>query len=214
MSATPPAFPDGLAEFCRMRQGARFAPVIDLHGFALDLAKASACFGYGAMVHLRAMGVPVEFANRLLMQFDLARAKVSVAASGLFEWDGAEAHLLIGVREFGELVDVVAVRSAAPDEWSMLRGDGWVLGHDALFEAKEGLSDLLRVFGTPFDWLRSSGEGICVLDWTAHALAELRGLGPSVTLQCDDHRAAQRLGAVLAWQGLPRVEAVSRRKAA
>lgn len=208
------AFPDGLAAFHGIEPGARFAPVMALDGFGMDLARASLGFGIGGLRHLDAMGVPLDFANRLLVQGDLARARVAVGDSGLFEWDGGEAHLLIGVREFGELVDVVAVRSAAPDEWAMLRGDGWALGADALFMVREGLGEVLRVFGTPFDWLRGQGAGICVLDWTAHALAELRGLGPGVTLQCDDHGAAQRLGAVLAWQGLPRVEAISRRKAA
>lgn len=160
------------------------------------------------------MGVSRSFANRMLCDGDLARARVRVGASGLFEWDGGEPHLILGVREFGDLVDLVAVRSAAPDEWALLRGDGWVLGHDALFMAREGLASNLRVFGTPFEWMRGDGAGICVLDWTAHALGELRGLGPNITLIADDHGAAQRLGAVLAWAGLPKVEAASRRKVA
>lgn len=208
------AFPDGLSAFHGIEIGARFAAVPVLDGFGMDLARASLAFGIAGLRHLEAMGVGLAFANRLLCQGDLARARVSVGGSGLFEWEGGESHLLIGVRELGELVDVVAVRSSAPDEWAMLRGDGWALGHDALFMAREGLTDSLRVFGTPFDWLRGQGAGICILDWSAHALGELRGLGAGVTLKCDDHGAASRLGAVLAWQGLPRVEAISRRKAA
>lgn len=214
MSGGRAAYPDGLARFHGIDPGGRFAPVHSIDGFGMDLARASLGFGKAGMRHLDALGVPPAFSNRLLCQGDLARARISMGKSGLFEWNGDEPNLLIGVREFGELVDVVAVRSAAPDEWSLLRGEGWALGHDALFAVREGLATTLRVFGTPFDWMRGQGAGVCMLDWSAHALAELRGLGPNVTLICDDHGAAAKLGAVLAWQRLPKVEAISRRKVA
>ena len=135
----------------------------------------------------------------------LARARVALGAGGLFEFDGPDAALLIAVREHGQVIDVCAARSAAPDEWAVLRGDGWLLGHDAFLRCQLDGEGSLRVRGNPIDWLRGGCVGICVLDWSAAALGALRGLGPKVTLICDEPQAAQRLGAVLAWEGLPKV---------
>ena len=62
----------------------------------------------------------------------------------------------------------------------------------------------LRLHGNPLAWLRSGGDGLCVLDWEG-ALPMLRGLGERVLLRCD-RGAGARLSALLMRGGLPRVK--------
>ena len=195
------AFPDGLRAF----HGCGFcAPAIDTE-MGLMLAQLSAAMPFAAVRALDAMGMPRGVLNAMVLAGDLARARVTIGKSGLFDLGEGEPALLIAVREGGAVIDVCAVQSARPDEWALLRGDGAVLGHEALMRCVLGIDAALPVFGTPLAWLVAGGTGICVLDWSATVLGQLRGLGPKVTLQCEDARAAEVLGRALAWDGLPKV---------
>lgn len=202
----PAAFPDGLMAFHGM--GGDVPPVMPWDDLSFWLAQQSVRFRRSAGQALQAMGVPALFVNALLLEYRLATGRVAIGANGLFVVEAGEPHLLIGVTEARQVIDVCAVRSAAPDEWGLLTGEGWALGHEHFAAARLGTADVLRIFATPFDWLRGEGAGLCVLEWDAAALGALRGLGPGVTLICDDAAAADKLGRVLAWEGLPRVVGV------
>lgn len=202
---------------CEIGSGGAPMSVQPWDDLSFDLAWRSLNFGRQAVRHLTDKGVPVAFVNALLMEYRIATARVTVGKSGLFEFDAGEPHLLIGVTEAGQVIDVCAVRSPTPDKWGLLTGDGWALGHEHFAAARLGTVDKLRIFATPFDWLRGAGAGLCLLDWDAAALGALRGLGPGVTLECSDARAAELLRRALTWGGLPKVtacaESVERRAA-
>lgn len=180
-------------------------PVEPWDDLSFDLAWRSIKFGIRSVRHLADQGVPVLFVNSLLMEYRIATARVTVGKSGLFEFDAGEPHLLIGVTEAGQVIDVCAMRSARPDKWALQTGEGWALGHEHFAAARLGTVDTLRIFATPFDWLRGEGAGLCLLAWDAPALGALRGLGPGVTLECSDARAAELLRRALTWGGLPKV---------
>lgn len=172
------------------------------------------------------MGVPAALVGELNGAGDLAFARVSLSGGGrFFEFPGPDARLILGVREQGVLVDLMAIHSEQPDDWALRRGAGWCLGYDAWLACESGRAQVLRIVGTPMDWLLSGGpsrcgsdcvldhssgrtdEGtICVLDWEA-ALPMLRGLGEGVLLRCD-RGAGERLEALLRRGGLPRVKEV------
>ena len=78
--------------------------------------------------------------------------------------DGRPA-VVLPVLEGGALVDLVAWRTSAPEDWRLRTGHGLVLGRDAMLEA-EVAGGSLRVFATPLEWLRAECKGAVVLDWT------------------------------------------------
>ena len=190
-----------------------------------DLADLMAAAGRSmpasAMQHLIAMGADGGFAGDLLGAGLLGLAQVSVSGDGArWEPEGPDRRLLIGVTdEFGELADVVAISSARRDEWALLTGMGWALGLDR-FEAAatriavHGERVRLRLLATPLDWLAAGGEGLCVLDWRADALRQIRLPGEKLTLVAADPAAAARLKQLLQWGGLPRVETAGATSAA
>lgn len=197
------AFPDGLAAFHGAAPDAEPLVPSELGDW---LAALSVRMPMAAVRALDDLGAPRGAVNRLLVQGDLARARVLAGKNGLFDLDdGGAPALLIAVREAGVVIDVCAVQSARPDEWALLRGEGVVLGHRALMRCVLGVDDVLPVFGTPLAWLVAGCAGLCVLEWSAGVLGQLRGLGPRVTLQCEDARAAEVLARALAWDGLPKV---------
>ncbi|NBW12170.1 MAG: hypothetical protein EBR82_29485 [Caulobacteraceae bacterium] len=197
------AFPDGLEAFHGVRRESAGLVASALGDWLAGLAVR---MPFAAVVALEEMGAPRGVINALLVRGDLARARVTIGKGGLFDFDdGGAPALLLAVREAGEVIDVCAVQSARPDEWALLRGEGLVLGHRALLRCVLGIDDVLPVFGTPLAWLVAGGAGICVLDWAPSVLGQLRGLGPGVTLHCEDARAADVLGRALAWDGLPKV---------
>lgn len=201
--ALPAAFPDSLAAFHAARGDAERLAWSELGEWLAGLA---ARMPFAAVAALDELGAPRGVINGLLLRGDLARARVTIGKSGLFDLDdGGAPALLIGVREAGAVIDVCAVQSSRADEWALLRGDGAVLGHHALLRCMLGMDDVLPVFGTPLAWLVAGAVGICVLDWAPSVLGQLRGLGPGVTLQCEDARAAEVLARALAWDGLPKV---------
>lgn len=141
---------------------------------------------------LLAAGVPQDWLANLNIAGDLGTARVSISGKGdRFEFGGPDPRLLLGVRDRAfELWDMVALASHDENRWSLLHGyepvlGGWMI--DAAHEAAEReVPFKLRLFSTPWDWLRGAGRGVCVLDWGGSALAELRALrGDFVTLVVD-----------------------------
>lgn len=166
----------------------------EMHGFRA---------GWPVVRRLQDMGVPSDLIAVLSGAGDIGSARVSLSGD-LWEPDGPDARLLVGVREQGVLVDAVAIASHEPDQWALRVGEGWCLGYDAWLTCEIGCAHALRLHGTPLAWLRAGGEGLCVLDWRA-GLPLLRGLGERVLLRCD-RGAGERLRAVLQYGNLPRVK--------
>jgi len=79
--------------------------------------------------------------------------------------------LVIGVYPDDELIDLIAVDSLRPQRWRPRVGVADVLG-EANLRAAFGLP--LLVHRDPLLWLRASGEGICVLQYTSSLCAQLR----------------------------------------
>lgn len=110
------------------------------------------------------------------------------AGDGLYEPDpDGQPHLLLPVYEDGELVDLVAFRSDAPDKWMLRTGNGWALGLDEGWGMLHN-GDPLRLSATPLDWLRNEATGLCVLDWEA----------PELTVELADFAAVQCPDATIA----------------
>lgn len=191
-----------------------------------QLVRAALGMPFAALRRLLELGMDPAALGRLTGEGLLGLARVEVLKGGLFQFDpGGEQRLILGVcepcgRGWGPaaheervLVDLVAISSADPNAWALRCGYAAVLGEDALEEADAAVCAerpaMVRLFGRPLDWLIAGGApgSICVLDWTAAALARLRGLGSKVTLACDDAAAAERLRGVLVHGGLPKVVA-------
>ena len=179
-----------------------------------ELLRAALGMPFAALRRLLELGMVDSALARLTGEGLLGLARVEVGGDGLFQFDpGGEQRLILGVCERDVLVDLVAISSADPNAWALRCGVAAVLGEDALADADALVcaerAAVLRLFGTPLAWLIAGGEAgsICVLDWTAAALARLRGLGSKVTLACDDAAAAERLRGVLVHGGLPKVVA-------
>ena len=161
-------------------------------------------------------GVPRALLGELNGQGLIGQARVELSRDGSrFEVGGADAGLLLGVTdEAGELVDLVACASHDENQWALLTGYGTMLGAGRLQAVADAMDEAqlaerpfharLRVFATPWDWLRGGGKGICVLDWGRGALADLRILSEALTLVVDAG-ARERLRALLAHGGLPLV---------
>lgn len=161
----------------------------------------------------------------------IGTANVTLSRS-FWEPEGPDRRLLLGVFDAaGALIDIAAIASHRRDVWALRTGQGWALGLDVLEDAHRSILALdnrqgaapsakvgtgfaprrggrkritLRIYASPFDWLAAQGDGLCVLDWTAAAIGELRALGPRVTIEADPG-AGERLKALLARGDLPRV---------
>lgn len=179
-----------------------------LTGLEREMLAAAAATPFSAVRKLCAMGADRRFVAQLLGAGDLGIGQVSLSRAG-WEPEGPDRRLLISVRRLGELVDVVALASHVRDEWSLRTGLGWALGMDAIDDAHLALAReekriRVRLHATPFDWLAAAGDGLCVLDWCAASLGELRLLGERATIEVAPG-AAERLKTMLAHGGLPRV---------
>lgn len=186
----------------------------------IELAQAAAAMPWAAVLQLEALGVHRRTTAQLAGS--IGTAKVELASDGA-SWvpGGPDPRLIVAVRDAeGALIDLVAIASHCRDEWALRTGDGWALGLGALAEAAQARDEAaarasegskrrqvtVRLHGTPLDWLAAECSGICVLDWGPLALTALRSLGEGVTIQTDPG-AQDRLKALLAHGGLPRVEA-------
>ena len=96
--------------------------------------------GWSAVQRLAALGVPLDLLGVLSGAGDLGAARVSLSPDGTrYEPEGPDPRLLVGVREQGSLVDVVALASNDPDQWALRTGFGWCLGYDAWLRCETGL---------------------------------------------------------------------------
>lgn len=174
------------------------------------LAIAALRMPFAGVAMLETLGVPRGFVGRMTGAGDVGRVRCLISADRLWHADeSGRPHLAVAVRdEWGVLEDICAFSSDTPDEWALQRGATAMLGRDRFALARSGAADRLRLFATPLDWLRGEGDGICVLDWTKGVLAELRGLGPGVTIACESRAVADALAGHLRWTGLPRIEAL------
>lgn len=164
-----------------------------------------------ALRRLVSLRVDREFLLNLYAQELVGLGQVSVSNDGgNWEPEGPDRRLLLAVCERGEPVDIVAASSSVEDEWALLTGACPLLGWDAWMQAQVGIADRVRIWPTPMAWMRAGGSGICVLRWDAEAIGMLRGLGESVRLIVDAE-AKDRLRSILAYGGLPRIEAAARR---
>lgn len=131
-------------------------------------------------------------------------------------------HIILPVVEDGVLVDLVAFRSTAPNDWLLRVGNGSCLG------LEEGLSrwtwyapadpdakppkyqvgQPTHLFSTPLDWLAGGGEGLCVLDWEAPDLRQLDVL-PAITVS-DRETGALLTQALRRPERIPRIDVIER----
>lgn len=191
-----------------------------LTNLELEMAAAASRLTMGAVRQLVTMGADRRFVARLTGQAMIGVANVTLTGAG-WEPEGPDRRLLVGVVHQGELVDVVAIASHQRDEWALRTHQGWALGADAIEQVHQAIaSDMgagpsgkssrkprqlrIRLHATPFDWLASGGDGVCVLDWCAASLMELRALGERVTLEVPPG-GAERIKGLLAYGALPRV---------
>jgi hypothetical protein len=129
---------------------------------------------------LRSLGVPVTWPSEGTYPFGVVHCER--AGGGLYQpLPGAGAlHVILPVVEEGALVDLVAFRSTAPDEWLLRTGNGTALG----LERGVGWhtwGQSAHLFGNPLDWMQGAGQGLCVVNWSAPDLAQLDVL-PCVTV--------------------------------
>lgn len=90
----------------------------------------------------------------------------SAGDDGLYLPGSGEPHLVLPVIENGDLIDLVAFRSATPERWLLRTGQGWALGLERGLEPHTWHPETL-LSCNPLDWLRADCEGLCVLDWGA-----------------------------------------------
>lgn len=171
---------------------------------------------WSAIESLMVRGMPHWAIAQMTEAGAIGLARVCESGGRWVRDDGGQMRLLLAVLSpTCELIDIAAISSVEPDQWSLLTGDGVILGWPLLIEAVDEAGRNramesraivgLRLHGRPLDWLLSGMDGICVLDWGALALAELRGLGDGVSLVTDDAGAAARLRDALTWRDLPGV---------
>jgi hypothetical protein len=144
--------------------------------------------------HLMAMGVPMAAIAALGSQqtvFGVARA--SLAGDGLYEPDPDGVPVVIqpvmvAERELGDagISDLIAWRSSDPSRWWWRHGVGWLLGEHLL----EDRGEPVPCVETPLAWLKTGGQAVALLDWSAPAQcwAALRQ-GPALRFTCPTLRA-------------------------
>ena len=103
------------------------------------------------------------------------------------------------------LADIIAYSLHDPSRWYWRRGEcGLVLGDENL-ERAELFHESVRLYRTPFDWLKAGGDGVCPLDRRDNTLERLRHVGSiivdSVGLGRDIKRTMSR--------AVPRVPPIS-----
>lgn len=165
-----------------------------------------------AVRRLIGMGVDQRFVARLTGAGMIGVGNVMITSQG-WEPGGPDPRLLLGVVHQEELVDIVAISSGRRDEWALRTKMGWALGAFSIEKVHRMIeSDLsgeptrhrVRLHATPFDWMASGGDGVCILDWSAATLMELRALGERVTLEVPPG-GGEKIRNLLAYGALPRV---------
>lgn len=118
---------------------------------------------------------PAELASLGARQEPFGVALIKTNPEGIY-WpsDTGSPRLIIPCYERGDIVDLVALLPAKPDQWWHRTGAAAILGADLLLTCVK--DHALEVVSTPLDWLKAGGRAICVLDWGAsfHELSPLR----------------------------------------
>lgn len=125
---------------------------------------------------LRALGVTkgtIADAGAEFFPFGVTEAEPS--RGGTYQPGQGLAHIVLPVLERGELVDLCAFRSTAPDEWSLRVGNGWALGLNNCV-ASHSWEPSVHLSSNPLEWLRRDRAGICILDWRSPELMQLDAL--------------------------------------
>lgn len=126
---------------------------------------------------LLALGVPGRGIAELgARQIPFGVGHVERIERGLYQPGDGSLHVISPVYADGELIDLIAWRSEQPMNWAWRTGLGWALGADETSRDYWPGDPPLQLHATPLDWLRAGGTGMCVLDWEADELEELRGI--------------------------------------
>lgn len=128
---------------------------------------------------LRGLGVSWETIAELGRHsygLGVANAIEHPSEPGLYCLDPAGApHLVLPVFDAGELIDLVAFRSSAPNDWLLRTGLGWALGLERGLE-RHTWGDPVNLAVSPLEWLQQGATGLCVLDWDAPEVPYLTGV--------------------------------------
>lgn len=114
------------------------------------------------------------------------------------EGDPPGRPLVVTTDAYGE--EAVAFHPGTPGRWWTLGAGVALLGADAADKARVS-AGRVRVFETPWSWLRAGRSGVVVIDWSVLAPADLDGL----SLDPETGRLGARLRAAMVAR-LPRVE--------
>ena len=87
------------------------------------------------------------------------------------------------------IVDLVGTNPRKPERWRLWHNTAPVLGAEGMERAAH-YDEPLVLYGTPWAWLTSGGEGACVLDWKCHVPFWLAGVS---RVLADDEETAKRL---------------------
>lgn len=136
-----------------------------------ELTDAALSIGQLELAHLRKLGLlnpGVVEMGRHHHQFGIA--KVEPVDGGLYtpSSSGVPA-MIVPVFEGGDLIDLLAFRTAEPEHWWLRKGLGGLLGLWSGW-GKHEWADSVRLHATPLEWLQAGGEGLCVVDWDAPEL--------------------------------------------
>lgn len=124
---------------------------------------------------LIALGVPgAAIATLGEREIPFGIGTVERMADGLYQPGEGSLHVISPVYEGGEIIDLVAWRSNAPGNWAWRTGLGWALGCYMLSPRWD--DDPVIIHATPLDWLRAGGTGMCILDWEAPEIEQMRAL--------------------------------------
>ena len=117
----------------------------------------------------------VTIARLGAVQAPFGVVSATVSDHGLYVPGDGPLHLVQPVIHDGEIIDLVAWRSLQPSKWWLRSGLGWALGQDNWTHRNPWDADEpFPVHATPLDWLRAGGDGVCIVDWTAPEVRELR----------------------------------------
>jgi len=147
--------------------------------------------------YIRSLGVPDDLLYSGPSHVGVARADLSDEAT--YQPLDAGAPVLVvpvGIQSesgWDVIVDLVAFRARDPAKWWGRTGNGVLLNPEGLRRA-EHFNELLPVWSSPLSWLRSGGQGVVVLEWSAHLPFWFAGVN---ALACEDHALARRLESAL-----------------
>lgn len=91
------------------------------------------------------------------------------------------------------LVDILAFQPRNPTRWWLRRGCAAILNPEGVRRA-EHFREILAVWSSPLAWLKSGGQGIVILDWSAHLPLWLSGVS---AIACETPALAGRVQSAL-----------------